>query len=65
MKNMKESQAERDASGNTVKPTPLKGTYGDFRMEKLKDWRKAFNVDEHGFYKGGGKLYSHINILIN
>ena len=53
---MKENQSDRDSSGNTVKPTPMTGTYGDQRMEKLKDWRKGFNVDDHGFYKGGGKF---------
>jgi|LauGreDrversion4_2_1035121.scaffolds.fasta_scaffold545041_2 hypothetical protein len=53
---MKESQAERDSSGNTIKPSPMKGTYGDYRLEKLQEWRKAFNVDDHGLYKGGGIL---------
>jgi hypothetical protein len=56
MRNMKESQAERDSSGNTIKPSPMKGTYGDYRLEKLQEWRKAFNVDDHGLYKGGGIL---------
>ena len=51
---MKENQAERDKSGNSVKPKPLKGTYGDLRLDKLKEWRKTFNVDDNGFYKGGG-----------
>lgn len=55
MKNMEESQKERDVKGNVIKPGPLKGSYADFRMEKLKEWRKRFNVDDHGFYKGGGK----------
>lgn len=51
---MKEAQTERDKNGEVPKPAPVKGSYGDYRLEKLKEWRKTFNVDDHGFYKGGG-----------
>lgn len=56
MKNMDESRKNRDDTGNEIKPGPLKGSYAEYRMEKLKEWRKKFNVDDHGFYKGGGKF---------
>jgi hypothetical protein len=55
MKNMEESQKARDKEGNVVRPGPIKGSYADFRLEKLQEWRKQFNVDDHGLYKGGGK----------
>jgi hypothetical protein len=51
-----ESQALRDNQGNPIKPSPLKGSYAEYRLEKLKELRKQFNVDDHGFYKGGGRL---------
>jgi hypothetical protein len=54
MKSMDESQRERDKTGNFTKPRPLKGSYGDHRLEKQKEWRKLFNVDDFGHYKGGG-----------
>lgn len=54
MKNMEEYQKERNSSANTVKPAAMKGSYAEYRLEKLKDWRSKFNVDKHGFYKGGG-----------
>lgn len=53
MKNMEENKPERDLAGNKVKPSPLKGSYAEYRLEKLKEWRKKFDVDNHGFYKGG------------
>jgi hypothetical protein len=52
---MEESQKERDETGNFVKPGPLKGSYAEYRLQKLKELRSQFNVDDHGFYKGGGK----------
>jgi hypothetical protein len=59
MRNMEESQKERNNTGNPINPNPLKGSYAEYRLEKLKEIRKKFNIDDHGFYKGGG-----INILI-
>ncbi len=56
MKNMEESQKKRDNLGNPIIPGPLKGSYAEYRLEKLKEIRKKFNVDEHGFFKGGGIL---------
>jgi curved DNA-binding protein CbpA len=53
MKNMKESEVERDVTANKVKPAPLKGSYAEYRLEKLKQWRNEFNVDDLGNYKGG------------
>jgi curved DNA-binding protein CbpA len=53
MKNMKESEVERDNTANKIKPAPLKGSYAEYRLEKLKEWRKEFNVDDLGNYKGG------------
>lgn len=53
--NLEKNQKERDNSGN-ISAGPLKGTYADYRAEKLKEWRKMFNVDNHGFFKGGGKI---------
>jgi hypothetical protein len=43
----------RDDTGNQIKPGPLKGSYAEYRLEKLKELRKQFNVDDLGFYKGG------------
>ena len=54
MKNMEESQKKRDNLGNPIISGPLKGSYAEYRLEKLKEIRKNFNVDEHGFFKGGG-----------
>ncbi len=54
MKNMEESQQKRGEDGEKIQPKPLKGTYAEHRLEKLKEMRKRFNVDDHGFYKGGG-----------
>jgi curved DNA-binding protein CbpA len=53
MKNMKENEKERDATANNVKPAPMKGSYAEYRLEKLKELRKEFNVDDLGNYKGG------------
>jgi hypothetical protein len=53
MKNMEENQPQRDQTGNVVKPGPLKGSYAEYRLEKLKEWRQKFNVDDFGAYKGG------------
>ena len=51
---MEKNQQERDVSGNNPNSAPLKGSYADYRADKLREWRKMFNVDNHGFYKGGG-----------
>jgi hypothetical protein len=56
MRNMEESQNERNDAGNSIKPNPMKGSYAEYRLEKLKEIRKKFNIDDHGFYKGGGIL---------
>jgi DnaJ-class molecular chaperone len=53
MKKEEEAKMNRDSSGNQIKPGPKKGSYADYRLEKLKELRKQFNVDAHGFYKGG------------
>jgi hypothetical protein len=53
MKKMNEATAERDKTGHVIKPMPMKGSYAEYRLEKLKELRKQFNVDDHGFYKGG------------
>ena len=53
VKKMKEAEMNRDATANQVKPGLMKGSYAEYRLEKLKEWRKEFNVDDHGFYKGG------------
>ncbi len=53
MKNMKESEKERDVTGNTIKPAAMKGSYAEYRLEKLKEWRSQFNLDDLGNYKGG------------
>lgn len=53
MKNMKESEYQRDNTANKIKPAPLKGSYAEYRLEKLKELRKEFNVDDLGNYKGG------------
>jgi len=53
VKKMKETEMNRDATANQVKPGPMKGSYAEYRLEKLKEWRKQFNVDDLGFYKGG------------
>jgi hypothetical protein len=53
MKKMHESNIERDITANQVKPSPMKGSYAEYRLEKLKEWRKEFNVDDIGNYKGG------------
>lgn len=51
---MDENRKERDESGHVIKPGPLKGSYAEHRLQKLKEWRDKYNVDQHGFYKGGG-----------
>lgn len=53
LKKMNEANAERDITGNKIKPSPLKGSYAEYKLEKLKEMRKEFNVDDNGFYKGG------------
>lgn len=50
---MENNQKERDNSGNVPGAKPLKGTYAEYRAEKLMEWRKKFNVDQNGFFKGG------------
>jgi curved DNA-binding protein CbpA len=52
--NMENNQKERDSTGNVPGAKPLKGTYAEYRAEKLKEWRNKFNVDQNGFFKGGG-----------
>jgi len=56
MKNMEESQQKRNEEGNQIKPSPIKGSYADHRLATLKEMRKKFGVDNHGFYKGGGNI---------
>ena len=58
-KNLEKNQKERDESGNAANAGPLKGSYADYRAGKLKEWRKLFNVDDHGFFKGGGNLITY------
>jgi len=53
MKNMEENKMNRDSKGNQIKPGPMKGSYTEYRREKLKEIRDKFNVNEHGMYKGG------------
>ncbi len=53
MKKMKENEVQRDGTGNAIKPAPMKGSYAEYRLEKLKEMRRQFNVDDNGFYKGG------------
>ncbi len=53
MKNMDEARKERDESGNIKPENYDKGSYADFRLEKLKEWRKEFNFDNLGNFKGG------------
>ncbi len=50
---MEENVVNRDETANQIKPGPLKGSYAEYRLEKLKEMRKSFNVDDYGFYKGG------------
>lgn len=57
---MEKNQKERDESGNAANAGPLKGSYADYRADKLKEWRKMFNVDDHGFFRGGGNLLKSI-----
>lgn len=51
---MENNQKERDNSGNVPGAKPMKGSYAEYRADKLKEWRMKFNVDQHGFFKGGG-----------
>jgi curved DNA-binding protein CbpA len=53
MKNMEETKMNRDSKGNQIKPGPMKGSYAEYRLEKLKEIRKSFNVNDHGMHKGG------------
>jgi curved DNA-binding protein CbpA len=53
LKKMKENENERDKTGNVTKQAPMKGSYAEYRLEKLKQIRKEFNVDQYGSYKGG------------
>jgi len=53
MKNMEETKMNRDAKGNQIKPGPMKGSYADYRLGKLKELRDSFGVNDHGMYKGG------------
>lgn len=62
MKKMKESQRERDMTGNIPRPDFGKGTYGDFRQEKLKELKKKFNFDHLGNFKGGVPRKNKLNI---
>ena len=54
MRNMEESKKDRNNTGNNIQAGPMKGSYAEYRLEKLKEIRKKFNIDDHGFFKGGG-----------
>ena len=53
MKNMADSVPQRNEAGNIIRSAPMKGSYAEYRLEKLKEIRKKFKVDDHGLYKGG------------
>lgn len=53
MKAMKDAQKERDESGNLPVSEHDKGSYGYYRLERLKEWRKRFNFDNFNNFKGG------------
>ena len=53
MKNMDEASKERDETGNQKVEDYEKGSYGDMKIDQLKKWRKEFNFDSLGNYKGG------------
>jgi len=53
MQAMKDAAKERDFTGNTIKDPFDKGGHAEFREEKMKEWRKKYNFDHLGNYKGG------------
>ncbi len=46
----------RDKTRNVRRPEniPPRGSYAEQRMLELKKERELFNVDQMGFYRGGG-----------
>ena len=52
-KAMEDSADRRNNTGDFRKVDYEKGSYGDFKMEKLKEFQKQFNFDHLGNFKGG------------
>lgn len=52
-KAMEESADKRNNTGDFRKTDYEKGSYGDFKMEKMKEFQKQFNFDHLGNFKGG------------
>lgn len=52
-KAMEDSAHRRNNTGDFRKDNYEKGSYGDFKMEKMKEFQKQFNFDHLGNFKGG------------
>ena len=51
--NKNKMEKTRDFTGNLAKENYTKGSYGDFKKERMDKWRKEFNVDGLNNFKGG------------
>jgi curved DNA-binding protein CbpA len=50
---MEENRKNRDRSGFVPGPTPMRGSYAEYRLKKLEKERQQFNVNHLGYYNGG------------
>jgi hypothetical protein len=57
---MEEERLRRDKTGHIPKEKPKRGSYAELRMEELRIERKRYNVDDFGFYRGGGIMMRFI-----
>jgi len=50
---MADNRRNRDRSGRVPGPTPMKGSYAEWRLNQLEQERQKFNVNHLGYYNGG------------
>jgi curved DNA-binding protein CbpA len=50
---MEKNRKMRDKTGHVPGPTPMRGSYAEFRMKALEKERSKFNVNHLGYYSGG------------
>lgn len=50
---MAKNRKMRDRSGHVPSPTPMRGSYAEYRIKQLEKEREKYNVNFLGFYNGG------------
>ncbi len=50
---MAKNRKMRDRSGHVPGPTPMRGSYAEYRIKQLEREREKFNVNFLGYYNGG------------